>query len=82
MASVNANLALHNAALAAEAVGLGCFYGGFVLLACDRDNSIARRLSLPETHKIYGALALGYPRAKFKKWPERNPAKITWVGAG
>ncbi|MCP4198126.1 MAG: nitroreductase [Proteobacteria bacterium] len=82
IASVNANLALHNAALAAEAVGLGCFYVGFVLLACDRDNSIARRLSLPETHKIYGTLAMGYPRVTFKKWPERNPAKITWVGAG
>lgn len=28
-AGVNANLALHNAALAAETVGLGCFYAGF-----------------------------------------------------
>ncbi len=79
-ANVNANLALHNAALAAETLGLGCYYTGFVVIACGNDNSIARLLSLPETHKIYGALAMGYPRLKYRKWPERNPAKVTWVG--
>jgi nitroreductase len=78
-AGTNANLALHNAALAAEALGLGCFYPGFVVHASERDDSIARLVGLPETHKIYGALALGYPRLRFKRWPERNPAKITWV---
>jgi nitroreductase/NAD-dependent dihydropyrimidine dehydrogenase PreA subunit len=81
-AAINANLAVQNAALAAETVGLGCLYTGFVVIVSSRDDSIARLLSLPETHKIYGALAMGYPRLKFKKWPERNPAKVTWVGAG
>ena len=81
MASINANLALQNAALAAEAVGLGYLYVGFIVIASSRDDSIAKYLSLPETHKIYGALATGYPRLKFNKWPERNPAKVTWVGA-
>jgi len=80
-ASINANLALQNATLAAETVGLGCLYTGFVVLASEHSDSIARLVSLPETHKIYGALAMGYPRLKFKKWPERNPAKVTWVGS-
>ncbi len=79
-ARVNANLALHNAALAAETVGVGCFYAGFVVLAADRDNSIAKLVSLPETHQIYGALAMGYPRLRFNKWPERNPINARWVG--
>jgi nitroreductase len=78
-AGVNANLALHNAALAAETVGLGCFYEGFVVTTAERDDRIASLVSLPETHMIYGALAIGYPRLKFKKWPERNPAKVTWM---
>ena len=78
-ARVNANLALHNAAIATETVGLGCFYAGFVVIASHRDNSIARLVSLPETHKIYGALAVGYPQLKFKKWPERKPARVKWV---
>jgi len=77
-AGTNANLALHNAALAAETLGLGCFYTGFVITASERDDSIARLVGLPETHKIYGALAVGYPQVKFKRWPERNPAKVIW----
>jgi nitroreductase len=77
--SVNASLAVQNATLAAEALGLGCFYAGFVTRACMRGDSIARLVSLPDTHKIYGVLAMGYPRLKFRKWPERNPAKVTWI---
>jgi nitroreductase/NAD-dependent dihydropyrimidine dehydrogenase PreA subunit len=79
-AGTNANIALHNAALAAETVGLGCFYCGFVVTVSERDDSIARLVGLRETHKIYGALAMGYARTKFKRWPERNPAKVTWLG--
>jgi len=37
--SVNANLALQNASLIAEGLGLGSFYGGFVTAACERDNN-------------------------------------------
>ena len=81
MASINANLAIQNATLAAEALGLGCFYTGFVVIASNRDKSITKFLSLPETHQIYGALAIGHPRLKFKAWPERHPAKVTWLGA-
>lgn len=79
-ASINANIALHNAALAAEVLGLGCFYTGFVVTVSERDDSIAKFVGLPETHKIYGALAIGYPQIKFRKWPERNPAKAIWIG--
>jgi nitroreductase len=78
-AGVNASIAVHNAALAAETLGLGCYYTGFVVIVSERDDSIARLVSLPETHKIYGALAMGYPKLKFNKWPERNPAKVTWL---
>jgi nitroreductase len=78
-AATNATLAVHNAALAAKSLGLGCFYTGFVVIVSERDDGIAKLVSLPETHKIYGALAMGYPRLKFKKWPERNPAKVTWL---
>ena len=80
-ASINANLALHNAALAAEVYGLGCFYVYFIVVATERDDRIPRLVSLPETHAIFGALAVGYPRLTYKKWPERNPAKVTWIGA-
>jgi nitroreductase len=77
--ATNANLALHNATLAAETLGLGSFYAGFVIHSSERDARIGQLVSLPETHAIYGALATGYPRLKFNKWPERNPAKVKWV---
>jgi nitroreductase len=80
-ASANAHVAVQNAALAAETLGLGCFYAGFVVLACDRDNSIPELLSLPRTHRIQGALALGYPLLNYRNWPERKPARIKWIGA-
>jgi nitroreductase/NAD-dependent dihydropyrimidine dehydrogenase PreA subunit len=78
--AISASLALQNAALAAETLGLACFYPGFVVRAGMRDDSIARFISLPETHGIYGGLAMGYPRVRFRKWPERNPARVTWLG--
>jgi nitroreductase/NAD-dependent dihydropyrimidine dehydrogenase PreA subunit len=80
--SINANLAVQNATLAAEALGLGSLYAGFVMMANQYGGGhIAEHVSLPETHEIYGALLMGYPRLQFKKWPERNPAKVTWIGA-
>jgi hypothetical protein len=51
----------------------------FVVVATERDDRIPKLISLPETHAIYGALAMGYPRLTYKKWPERNPAKVMWI---
>lgn len=79
-AGTNANIAVQNAALAAETLGLGCYYPGFLVYVSESNDKIGELVGLPETHKIYGALAMGYPRLKFKKWPERNPAKVTWLG--
>ena len=56
------------------------FWGlGFVVMACKRDDRIARLLSLPADHKIFGGLGMGYPRLSFDKWPERKPARVTWL---
>ena len=38
--SENANLAVQNANLAAETLGLGCFYSGFVGMASDRSDKL------------------------------------------
>jgi nitroreductase/NAD-dependent dihydropyrimidine dehydrogenase PreA subunit len=80
MAAINANLALQNATLAAESLGIGSFYTGFIVMASRRSNAIAEYVGLPETHTIYGGLALGYPRLSFNRWPERKTAKTTWLG--
>jgi len=79
MRGINANLALQNATLAAETIGLGCFYTGFVTAAAGRFNNIGKLVDLPQTHKIYGGLAIGYPKITFKKWPERKAAIVSWI---
>jgi len=78
-AEANANLAVQNAMLIAESLGLGTFYTGYVVAASGRDRTVSRLLALPKNHKIYGGLAIGYPEITFSKWIERNPAKITWM---
>jgi len=78
-ASINANLALQNASFAAESLGLGNFYSGFVVAACARDQRIQSLLEIPKTHKIYSGLVLGHPMYNYKNWVERRPANITWV---
>ena len=78
-ADVNAQLSIHNAALMCEGLGLGCFYAGYVIGSCGRDARIQKLLSIPDSHKIYAALAFGIPKYRFKQWMERNPPKITWI---
>ena len=76
--SVNAQLALHNATLAAQALGLGSFYTGFVLAACDRDPSIPSLLAVPKGHRVYAGMALGHPKFPFTNWIQRRPPSVTW----
>jgi nitroreductase/NAD-dependent dihydropyrimidine dehydrogenase PreA subunit len=78
-AEADANLALQNATLVAQALGVGGFYTGYVVSACRRDDRIPHLLCIPEGHKVYGGLALGYPKFKFGNWMERKPAKVAWI---
>jgi nitroreductase/Pyruvate/2-oxoacid:ferredoxin oxidoreductase delta subunit len=78
-ANANANLALQNATLVSQGLGLGSFYTGYVVVACERDGSIPRLLSLPNNHQVYAGLALGYPRLQFTNWIQRRPPRIQWM---
>ena len=74
----NAMLALYNASLMAQAMGLGSFLVGYLVGACERDRSIPDFLGVPNTHRVHAALALGYPKQTFSRWPKREPPKVTW----
>jgi nitroreductase/NAD-dependent dihydropyrimidine dehydrogenase PreA subunit len=78
-AAENANLAAQNAALVAQSAGIGAFYTGYVIVACERDNRIAKLLAIPKAHQIYAALAIGYPAVRFTRWIEKDPPKIRWM---
>jgi nitroreductase/NAD-dependent dihydropyrimidine dehydrogenase PreA subunit len=76
---VNAHLALQNTALMIHAQGLGSFWAGYFVGACERNKSLQQLINLPKNHRVYGGLAIGYPRYEFEKWPERKIPKIAWL---
>jgi nitroreductase len=50
-----------------------------LLTAAQRDKSIGNMINLPKNHKIYGGLAIGYPKYEFKKWIERKTPEMSWL---
>ncbi len=76
---VNALLALQNASLVAYTLGLGSFLPGYVVSACKRDKRIPVLVAIPNNHQIYGALALGYPKYRYKNWIERKLPRTNWL---
>ncbi len=74
----NAAIAIHNAALAAHALGLGGFMLGYVTAASKRDSTLPKLFGIPGHHEIYAGLALGHPFLKFTNWIQRRPLETTW----
>jgi nitroreductase/formate hydrogenlyase subunit 6/NADH:ubiquinone oxidoreductase subunit I len=65
--------------LAAKSAGLGCCWAGFFMMAANSFPALKEALSLPEAHRIYGALMVGYPKYKYRRIPLRKPPHITWL---
>ena len=78
-AEVNANLALHNAALMGAGLGLGSFYAGYITGASNRTDYIRNLLNIPNDHQIYAVLAVGYPKYSFKQWMDKKQPLIKWI---
>jgi len=76
---VNASLAMQNAMLMAQSLGLGSFYTGFLLVPTMRGFLMHDLLGLDHDQEIHGALALGVPKATYKKWPSKRPANVRWI---
>ncbi|MFC1744657.1 nitroreductase family protein [Candidatus Riflebacteria bacterium] len=71
-------IALSHLELAAPAFGLGACWAGFMMAASEH-KPLIEALKIPEDHRIYGAMILGYPAHGYKRIPLRNPAKIKWL---
>jgi nitroreductase/ferredoxin len=76
--NVDAHFALHNATLMIQTLGLGCFFAGYVVVACRKNPHLQRLLSIPADHYIHGCLALGYPKISYRNWIEKRPAHVSW----
>ncbi|MFH2011032.1 MAG: nitroreductase family protein [bacterium] len=63
----DALLAAENILLAAHAMGLGTCLVGYAVEALANDPRIKRDLGIPKDERIYAVLAVGYPKAPYKR---------------
>jgi nitroreductase/ferredoxin len=75
----NSALAAAHIMLAAETLGLGTCSLGFLTYFINQSESIKEMIDLPKNNKVGYALAIGYPKVKYKRIPMRKPLKIHWL---
>lgn len=77
--SADCAIAVTSLELAATSYGIGSFWAGFFMRASNQYAPIAEYLNLPEKHAVYAALALGYPKFRYHRIPQRQPNKVSWL---
>jgi len=77
----DAPLAAQNAALQAEALGVGACFNGYFEAAAHRDRSIPAIAGIPPAERIAIALTLGYPKGepRFLRPAPRKTMETVWI---
>jgi nitroreductase/NAD-dependent dihydropyrimidine dehydrogenase PreA subunit len=78
IAAVDCAIALGYFDLVARSAGLGCCWGGFMMMAAASYPPMIKALALPEGYQPYGAMMVGYPEYKYTRIPARKPAQILY----
>ena len=64
--------------LAAKTLGLESCYIGLFEFAAHGYPKVLKELDLPEGHKVFSVLILGYPELQFYKMVDRMPMNVQW----
>ncbi len=64
--------------LYAASKGLGTCWAGYFTAAANVFPPLREALGLPEGHRCFGAVMLGYPQYKYYRRPKRNAPLVTW----
>lgn len=75
----NGAAALYSASLMAHSIGLGTCFNGFFENAINRSRPIRERLGIPEKHRAYGTMTIGYPAVRYKRLVDRDRARVRWI---
>jgi len=78
MVQVDCILALAYAELIASVLGLGATWAGYMMNATIFYPPLMEVIILPEGHKCFGIMMVGYPKLKFVRMPMRNPPPVAW----
>lgn len=79
-AEIDAGIAATHMVLLAEALGLGTCFIAFLVRALQNSKELRNFLEIPEDHRVYAALTVGYPNVAYLRLVGRRPAKVKWVG--
>jgi nitroreductase/NAD-dependent dihydropyrimidine dehydrogenase PreA subunit len=71
-------LALCYLDLYATSLGLGTCWGGYLYRAANEHPPLFRALGIPEGHRAFGAIMLGYPKYRYRRVPVRRPPRVAW----
>ncbi len=78
-APATCTIALTYLELAATSMGLGCCWAGYFNAAATTFPPMMEALALPDGHKSFGAMMVGYPKFKYQRLPTRQAPKINWI---
>jgi nitroreductase/formate hydrogenlyase subunit 6/NADH:ubiquinone oxidoreductase subunit I len=78
MAQMDAPIGLTYLELAAHALGLGACWAGFFQLGVMIHPPMQEALKLPEGHRSYGAMMIGYPKFKYARIPLKRTPPVIW----
>ena len=78
MAPASCVIALTTAELAAQPLGLGTCWAGFLHLAARSSPAVMQTLNLPANHVMHGGLMIGYPAETYHCVPPRQPLAVDW----
>lgn len=74
----NCSVALYHCSLVAHTLGIGCCFNGYLVSAVNHNRKIKAWLEIPNEHRCYGAMTLGYQAVTYLRLPDRAPPKVRW----
>ena len=77
--STDCALALCYIDLFANALGLGTCWVGYFFQAANLYPPLRNALAIPKSHRVFGSIIVGYPKARYYRLPLRRRSNITWT---
>ena len=65
--------------LMTDALGLGTFFSGFLLIAAKDNKEILDLLNIKDSKELISCLVIGYPDVKYQRTVPRKDAVINWI---
>jgi nitroreductase/NAD-dependent dihydropyrimidine dehydrogenase PreA subunit len=71
--------ALANLSVAANTMGLGATWIGYLVGAAMLDHSLKKPLGIPAKNMLHSAIILGWPRYQYRRTIPRKAAEVKWI---